>query len=455
MKIRNRLTILFTAIITAILLFFAVTVYLAYADFRDDQYVKRIEQQAYTKVRLLLQGQISPSVLKVIYENQPNTLFQEEMAVYDDQFKLIYHDDISEDFVKETSAMLQQICRTGNVQFKQEDRQVVGFLYQHGERTYLVTAAAYDEYGLSKLANLRNTIILTFIISILVVVVAGRFFASQALAPMADVVRQVGQITATSLHNRVPEGNGRDEIAELAITFNQMLDRLEKSFEAQQHFVSNVAHETGTPLAGIIAELDLAQRRTRQTEDYQQIIQRVLADARRLGRLTDGLLNLAKASYDPSVITMKPLRIDEILLDASHQVIRKDSACRVDMAFDPLADTDEPIIVRGNEYLLRVAFANIMENSCKFSADHHCLVTIRQEDQGCAIYFRDEGVGIQPDDLPHLFTPFYRGSQARQAEGHGIGLSLTYRIVTLHHGRINVQSVPGAGTTFCIHLPLE
>lgn len=454
MKIRNRLTILFTAIITAILLFFAVTVYLAYADFRDDQYVKRIEQQAYTKVRLLLQGQISPSVLKVIYENQPNTLFQEEMAVYDDQFKLIYHDDISEDFVKETSAMLQQICRTGKVQFKQEDRQVVGFLYQHGERTYLVTAAAYDEYGLSKLANLRNTIILTFIISILVVVVAGRFFASQALAPMADVVRQVGQITATSLHNRVPEGNGRDEIAELAITFNQMLDRLEKSFEAQQHFVSNVAHETGTPLAGIIAELDLAQRRPRQTEDYQQIIQRVLADARRLGRLTDGLLNLAKASYDPSVITMKPLRIDEILLDASHQVIRKDSACRVDMAFDALADTDEPIIVRGNEYLLRVAFANIMENSCKFSADHHCLVTIRQEDQGCAIYFRDEGVGIQPDDLPHLFTPFYRGSQARQAEGHGIGLSLTYRIVTLHHGRINVQSVPGAGTTFCIHLPL-
>ncbi|OIN61054.1 sensor histidine kinase [Arsenicibacter rosenii] len=454
MKIRNRLTILFTAIITAILLFFAITVYLAYADFRDEQYEKRLEQQAYTKARLLLEGQISPSVLKVIYQNQPNTLFQEEMAVYDEHNQLIYHDDIREDFVKETSAMLRQICQNGKLRFKQENRQVVGFLYQHGEKTYIVTAAAYDEYGLSKLANLRNTIAITFIISILVVVIAGRFFARQALAPMADVVRQVGQITATSLHNRVPEGNGRDEIAELAITFNLMLDRLEKSFAAQQQFVSNVAHETGTPLAGIIAELDLAQRRPRQTAEYEQIIQRVLNDARRLGRLTDGLLNLAKASYDPSVITMKPLRIDEVLLDSSHEVIRKRAGYRVDIAFDPKTDTGEPILVRGNEYLLRVAFANVMENSCKFSADHHCLVKIMPAEHGCAVYFEDQGIGIQPGDIPHLFTPFYRGSQARQAEGHGIGLSLTHRIVTLHNGRISVSSIPGKITVFCIHLPL-
>jgi signal transduction histidine kinase len=244
----------------------------------------------------------------------------------------------------------------------------------------------------------------------------------------------------------------KDELAELANTFNEMLNRLENSFDAQKNFVSNISHELRTSLAAIITELELSAHKEKNAEEYKTAINNALIDAKKLARLSNSLLDLAKASYDRSEIAFKPIRIDEILLDARQQVQKANHDYKIDIHFENDFENDNQISVNGNEYLLKVAFANLMENGCKFSKEYQCSVSVSFNDENIMLKFTDKGIGISEDDLQNIFTPFYRGLNKQFAEGSGIGLSLTQKTIQLHKGSISVQSLQGKGTTFTVEL---
>jgi len=187
------------------------------------------------------------------------------------------------------------------------------------------------------------------------------------------IVNKVKKITASNLDLRLNNTQGRDELAELSSTFNEMLDRLEKSFDAQKQFVSNISHELRTPLASMITELELSTHKERSTTEYQGVIQNTLTDAQKLARLSTSLLDFAKASYDPSEISFRETRLDEVLLDARHQVQRQYPTYLVDIIYKNEVENDEELSMNGNEYLLKVAFANLIENACKFSNNKNVL----------------------------------------------------------------------------------
>ncbi len=302
-------------------------------------------------------------------------------------------------------------------------------------------------------SGLRSTLFFAFVASIIIITVVGRFLSSKALQPVSKLVDNVNTITASNLHQTVDEGNGKDELAELAITFNKMLKRLEYSFGAQKLFVYNISHELRTPLAAMIGELDLALSKDRSIEDYKQVIGLSLNDAKRISRLINGMLDLAKASYDQSEVSFKELRLDEILLDASRQVMDKNKTFTVPLSFDQEIENDQYITIRGNEYLLTTAFVNLMENGCKFSSKKQCKVSISYSKEKTIINFVDEGIGIPAEELENIFTPFYRGSNSQYAEGYGIGLSLCQKIVELHKGSIAVSSAANKGTIFTVVFP--
>ncbi len=453
MQIKTRLTLLYTTLMAAMLLSFALVVYFTSAETREDEYYKRLKQQAATKANLLFDTKIEPDVLQLIYKNAPNSLFQEEVAIYDTGFHLLYHDAVEVDRVKETRSMIHDILTQKEIQFYLKDVQVVGFLYLHAGQSYIVTAAARDEYGLAKLSNLRNTIIIAFLFSIIVIYLAGQFLARKSLQPVSALVNNVKAITATNLDLRVDEGNRKDEIAELAITFNAVLNRLEGSFDAQKDFVSNISHELRTPLTAMLAELQLTLEKERNNTEYRQAIAHAVGDTQKLIRLSNSLLDLAKANYDQTEIAFKNIRLDELLLDARADVLHNQPAYSITISFDKEIDKDNDISVYGNEYLLRVAFINLIENGCKFSADRQSKISIAYDERYSYLRFADKGIGISADTLPHIFLPFYRGANKQFAEGNGIGLSLTQKIIDLHKGHITVQSVEQQGTVFTVQIP--
>lgn len=449
MKIKNKLSLLFTLLTAAILLLFAALIYFSASQSRENEFYKSLKKEAITKANLFLNAKVDAQTLQTIYKNNREILNEVEVAIYDTTFNLLYHDAVEIDFVKENKAMIDKIQTKDRIEFYQKEWQVVGIEYKYEGRNYIVIAAAYDQYGYRKIKSLGKTIIIVFIISILFIYLTGRFFSKRALAPIIEMNNKVKSISATNLHLRVVE-TGKDELAELASVFNEMLEKLEQSFDSQKAFVSNISHEVRTPLSAIITELQLSENKERSIEEYKAVIQRTLGDAQKLAKLSSSLLDFAKASYDTSAITFKKIRLDELLLDAQHQLIKANSSYNISLSYK--GEIDEEIILNANEYLLKIAFINLMENACKFSKDKHCSIEIENGLSNTKIRFDDNGIGISEQDIANIFMPFYRGNNKNIADGNGIGLTLTKRIIELHKGTITVDSRFGIGTSFIIIL---
>lgn len=142
-----------------------------------------------------------------------------------------------------------------------------------------------------------------------------------------------------------------------------------------------------------------------------------------------------------------------MLLDARQEVQQANPDYKIDIHFDNDFENDDQISVNGNKYLLKVAFANLFENGCKFSNDKQSTLSILFGYKKTMLRFADKGIGIAEEDIKNIFTPFYRGDNKNFADGNGIGLSLTQKIIALHKGAIAVQSEQNQGTTFTVELP--
>lgn len=304
------------------------------------------------------------------------------------------------------------------------------------------------------MTKLKNALLVLFIIGLTLLFATGYILARTALRPIREIVKEADIITASQISRRLPVKNRKDELGELSTTFNALLNRLEVSFNSQKMFVSNVSHELRTPLAALIAELDIASQKERSCQQYRTTILNALNDARRMTKLIDGLLNLAKADYQQEQIKMEHIRLDELLLDVREFILRAHPDYHVEIIFEQEeAEDDSLITVNGNHYLLSIAFSNLIENNCKYSADHSSFIQISYWDKCAVVRCSDDGMGMSDTDKQHLFKLFYRGEQEKVAEGHGIGMALSQKIIRLHRGDIAVHSEKEKGTTFIVELP--
>ena len=322
---------------------------------------------------------------------------------------------------------------------------------------FILEESLFPQDGYDMLRILDFKLIIIWILTFATLFTIGYYMAQSVLKPVSEIIRQVEKITASKLSKRVVVGNNNDEISELANTFNNTLERLEKSFETQRTFIGNVSHELRTPMAALIAELEIALNRERSNDEYREVIINVLDDAKKIEERSCGLLDLGKASYNTDQIDMSPVRPDEVLLDAMNMILRANPKYKIDINIEEPNDNninyDSLISVTGNEYLLRTAFVNLIDNNCKFSTDSASDINLSYTDTTVIIKFKDNGIGIPQQDIDNLFTPFFRGANRTYAQGNGIGLTLVEKIIRLHNGEIRIRSYVNEGTEFTIYLP--
>lgn len=452
MKIRTALTLKYTAIIATVFLLFMVTIYYVSEHTRSNTFFYNLKSEAVTKAHLFLNNKVDAEIMQSIYLNNKNFINEVEVAIYTPDFEMLYHDAIENDIVKEDRAMIDRIMQQREIEFQENDYQSIGMVYTFKGKEYVVTAAAYDGYGYANLENLKHTLFILFAAGLSVLFIVGYLLARISLSPIRTIAKEAESITASQMARRLPV-KSRDELGELSIAFNALLDRLETSFNSQKMFISNVSHELRTPLAALTAELDLALLKERTPQQYQTAIGNALQDVHRIIKLTDGLLNLAKADYQPEQIKIEETRLDELLLDARELILKAHPDYHVELIFGQEAESDNVLTVAGNIYLLTTAFVNLMENNCKYSANKTSFIQISYWEEWSIIRFSDNGIGISDKDKDKLFTLFYRGENKDIAPGHGIGMALTQKIINLHKGEITVLSQQNEGTTFMIKLP--
>ncbi len=450
MTIRTRLTLLFTTIVSALLLLIGVALYLVSEKYRQSEYHERLRAEAMTSAELLFgQQAISPEVFKLLDKNQMTVLNQEEIVIYDYKNEIVY--ESGTDYIEVSPARLNQIRLDGDVYWREGGRETAGVIFGGSPNRFVVLASAVDIYGFRKQRGLIWLLAGGWLLSTLIVFMAGRFFAGRALLPIRQFIAGIDTITASQLSKRLSEGADADEMAQLTQRFNQMLDRLEDAFRLQRTFVSNASHELRTPLTAITGQLEVALLAGDSEEDLRQMIRSVLDDVRDLNRLTNGLLSLANVSMDESAVKLTAVSLDDLIWQTQSDLrrMRPGSAITVDLGPNESGNWN----LNGSESLLRTALVNLVENGVKFSPDHAVTVQLATATGFFVVRVHNNGSFIPEAELAEIFKPFRRGTNGQHVAGHGIGLSLTQRIVQLHRGRLTVQSDPAAGTTFTLTLP--
>lgn len=454
MNIRARLTLRFLFIVSLILLLASLAIYGFSSDYREDNFYSRLTDKAKGTARLLIEvDEIDVALLKKIEKENLPSLPSEKLSVYNSNNEVLFTTDEAGE-LRISPAIMDTVRALKELRYKAGQYEAVGFLFTGPTEQYVIIAGAIDVFGIKKLQNLRDILFIVNGVSLIIVFISGWFFSGQALAPIKKVVNQVDEISINRLNLRVDEGNGTDEIAHLAKTFNRMLERLEQAFKIQKSFIANASHELRTPLTSITGQLEVNLMKNRTAEEYEKTLHSVYEDMRNLNLIAQRLLLLAQTSAEVGKITFAPTRVDDILWQTQSELMRhnKDYKIHVEMS-DNLSD-ESLLTVHGNVELLKTAFINLAENGCKYSPDHQVRIKLQNDgSKKIIIQFIDSGIGINSTDLKQIFEPFYRASNALAFKGHGIGLSLVERIVKLHNGTITASSVPTRGTTFTVSLP--
>ncbi len=382
-------------------------------------------------------------------------LGDEQVTICDDRNQVVFQETNDRPAFRISPGFLRAVREKKQIQVRRGDAEAIGLVFtgKNGQRLVIVTSAN-DRYGFSKLQRLRDILFFDWLFSLFIVGMAGWFFASDAIRPVSEITAQVNAISATNIHQRLRVGRQRDELADLARTFNAMLRRLEDAFVNQKSFVSYASHELRTPLAVMLGQTNVALMQPRSSAEYVAALETVEDEVRRLISLANGLLDLARANADAATIHYRPVRTDELLWQARANLIQKYPDYTIEIDFDNLPDQEDDLILPAEEPLLRTAFQNLTENGCKYSADHRVRVLMAFTADQLQLTFTDQGVGISADDLAHIFEPFYRAERTKELQGHGIGLALTQRIIGLHSGQIQIKSEPGRGTLITIRFPL-
>ncbi len=453
MKIRQKLTIQFVLLVSTIALAAFIGIYYIYESYVTNRFFSRLRSKAITTAELLSENsEIDASLLRKINESNRDLLFKENIIIFDNHNQEIYRSKDSLEF----NLTKEMLVRNGaDKEFKDNDFDIIVINYSSSKRNLLIIAAAVDFFGNDTLSNLRQVMLVLYLILVFAVGITGWFFAGRALQPISDVISQVNDIYPQDFNKRLKVTNEDDEIGILTITFNQLLNRNEEAFKQQRFFISNVSHELKNPLSKIISQIEVVLLKDREMVDYKKTLNSVLEDIQNLSKLSHTLLELSRLTEENHSFLFSLLRLDELLWETKDLLKKNTPEYVVSVSFENVSDAETEFSILGNPYLLRIALFNLLENGCKFSSNLTTKVKIRLEQDNIVIDFTNISQGISEVDSSMIFQPFFRSNNTATIKGYGIGLSLVEKIAKLHGGNIKLTSNKAENTVFSLSFPLQ
>lgn len=324
-------------------------------------------------------------------------------------------------------------------------------------QVYIVTARYPLREAEETMSTIRGMFAVTIPLLILAAAFSGYFLAVRSLDPVTRMAKQAGAISSTNLHERLPVSGG-DELVALARVINDLLDRLEQSFEQQRRFMADASHELRTPTAIVRTEADVTlSKEHREESDYRNSVGIMQDASRRLTRIVDDLFLLARSDAGHLVVHRAPLYLEEVVDDTARSVRPLADKRRVRVELTDVMESP----VEGDADLLGRLLLNLVDNAIKHSPEGgRVAVGMRKKGDQVEVEVADEGAGIPAEARERVFERFFRVDAARvrqetsHTSGAGLGLAIARRIAEVHDGKLELaESRPGR-TVFRMTIPL-
>ncbi|HKV04825.1 MAG TPA: HAMP domain-containing sensor histidine kinase [Candidatus Acidoferrales bacterium] len=310
------------------------------------------------------------------------------------------------------------------------------------------------------LDHFRKVLLILLPLSLLLMAAISAWYVGRSLSPIAELTAQAARLTrVVSTPGQVDVDTPRlvsgshDELGHLAATFNELFARVVAAFQQLRQFVSNASHELRTPLSVLQGETELLLAERREPEDYQKTLKVIHGELRHLSRIVEGLFTLSMADAGQLRVANDALHMNEVLEEACEIAVplARSKGISIDQNLQP------EIASTGDESFLRDLFLIFLENAVKYSPPNTRIqVNLSRVNGSARVQFQDQGIGIPPEHLPHIFERFYRatGPDPVEARSGGLGLAIAQAIANAHGGRIECETVPGRGSTFTVTLPV-
>ncbi|MCF6147398.1 MAG: HAMP domain-containing protein [Candidatus Kuenenia sp.] len=455
--IRTRLTFWYTCIFGGTLFLFGVLTYFAFSYVNSKSIDIGLKEEA---DGIIHYAQLSKDYLKEYIERISNESGEEwahekYVAILDNTGNIQFiSGDIKGNYLPLSSHQIQEIL-SGKKYYKTVKN-------TKGHPLRIITMSMNDGLQLIQVGFVfkNNKTSKTFLmmlmslggVAIIGSLLGGRWMAKKALDPIDQMIRELQNIETEHLNRRLTIGPVKDEIHKLANVINGMLSRMEDSFKQVRQFTADASHELRTPLAIMKTGIEVALRKSRNALDYQQILANTLDDLGRLSKIVENLFLLARADARRYEIHRERMNLSTVITDISDQFMIVAEAKNISVSIEKAED----VFIEGDELLIRMLFFNLIDNAVKYTSQKGSVSLALHKENGFArAVFKDNGIGISQEEMPHIFDRFYRANKARNADtrGGGLGLSICQWIVKSHHGTISVQSALHKGSTFTVTLP--
>ncbi len=453
MSIKYKIALLFASLVILLFALISVAVYFFSVTERNDLFKTRLKNRALSTARIYTSTHDSDNtVLKRLDAAAVASLYNKSITItnYDGSRDYMFSDRPG-DSIFLSPEIIARTKASSEYYFTQLGKKAIAINHADSNANFIVAVAAQDYDGKEYLGQLKEILFISLGLSVILSFAAGILFAKTLVRPMVQITNEANLITSNNLSQRIKINDAKDELTKLALTFNNLLDRLQDAFSIQRRFISNASHELSTPLTSISSQLEVALQKERSPEEYRDVLQSIYEDIKELQQLTHSLLDIAKAGSHGG-IDLSEVRLDEVLFKAIADVHKQTSEYRIKLNFDDMPDDEALLTVFGNANLLYIAIKNILENGCKYSDNKEAVVAVSFEKTTITISIFNKGDVIAEADIQNIFQPFFRTDSAIHKPGFGLGLTLTKQILALHKGKISVDSNPLKGTFFTITL---
>ncbi len=321
-----------------------------------------------------------------------------------------------------------------------------------GKQASVIVAESLTE-SLFMLNSIKLFLLIILPLSIILVVITGLMTARDSLKPLSLFSSRIKGITHENLDERVEAVSQAEEIKGLAVSFNELLERLQTAFDSEERLISDAAHELRTPLSVIMTQCDVILQKERSTAEYAEALDDIRSVTVFMKRLVNDMLSLAR--LDSGMISSSNFKTVS-LRESIERAVEMTSFPAEDKNITVKSNIPEDICISGDRDSVAEIFLNIIENAVKYSGSGSVVeISLTKDSSEAIVEIHDNGPGIDRENLGRIFDRFYRADISRSSDGTGLGLSIAKAIAEAHGGGIRVESEPGRGSSFFVIFPLE